>query len=487
MDFAKHLFISYAHIDNDVVPGVPLGWIDHLQAHLEVRLAQLLGERPTIWRDKAQLGGNRVFKDTIGIGLKETAVFLSVLSPRYLKSSSCREEWEGFLDIAQQHGGVRIGDRHRIFKVIKTHVEFDQHPEPIRDLLGYEFYAQHPITKKFQEFDHDPGFRGESYRRYLEKLDDLAQDICALLKEMQGVDAPKPGATIFLAETTSDLAEQRDKVRRELKQDNHIILPDQPLPRNRPQLETFVLDCLQRSRLSVHLIGANYGSVPEMEPERSVDWLQEELARKRGDNAEFSRLIWLPPGLEPKDDRQRRFIETLQNTFHSTNGSDLIQTNIEGLKTIIQAKLNPPPKPTVTERPKDSPKCVYLVCDQRDLEDTEHLYNYLSSKGFKVFFPEFEENVMQAHIEYVLNCDAVLFYFDKAPERWLQTQLENLTSYGRARPFDALGVFITGAETFKKKIFQTPEVRVMKNFGAFDPSSLKPFMQQLTQAQGGAQ
>src|SRR5215212_3192856 len=102
--------------------------------------------------------------------------------------------------------------------------------------------------------------------------------------------------------------------------------------------------------------------------------MQQDLARERGDNAEFSRLIWLPPGLEPKDDRQRRFIETLRNSFHSTNGSDLIQTKIEDLKTIIQAKLNPPITPTATISPDDGLKRVYLVCDQRDLDEVGSLY-----------------------------------------------------------------------------------------------------------------
>ena len=229
-----------------------------------MRLAQLLAVNTHNWRDKAELTGNRIFRDTIATGLTETGVFLSVLSPRYLDSPSCREELDGFLNAAPLNGGLWLGDKHRIFKVIKTPVDFGLHPEPIRDLLGYEFYAQDPITKRFREFDHEIR-KDEKDKRYWEKLEDLAQDICALLKEMQGAPAPKPGATIFLAETTSDLAEQRDKVRRELNQFGHVILPNQPLPANKPQLESMVRDCLNRSRLSVHLIGAHYGVIPELE------------------------------------------------------------------------------------------------------------------------------------------------------------------------------------------------------------------------------
>ncbi|MBL8171273.1 MAG: TIR domain-containing protein [Acidobacteria bacterium] len=491
MSFPKHVFISYAHIDNAVPGSVSRGWVDHLQENLELRLAQLLGHKPVLWRDKAELRGNRVFKDTIAIGLTETGVFLSILSPRYLDSTSCQEELEGFLNAAPRNGGLRLGDKHRIFKVVKTPVELALHPEPIRDLLGYEFYAQDPITKRFREYEHERGPNGEKDKRYWERLDDLAQDITTLLKELQGTPAPKPGATIFLAETTSDVTEARDKVRRELRQFGHVVLPDQPLPANRPQLERLVREHLQRSRLSVHLLGAHYGLIPELENNnRSIVRLQQELAREYSQQHDFTSLIWLPPGLEPKEEPQRRFIAELKENVHTAGGSDLIEAKIEDLKTIIQEKLNAPPKTVVTEKADDGVKRVYLVCDQCDFEDIEPVYNYLSQEGYGVLVPEFDENALLAHKQYVLDCEAVLFYFDKAPEMWLQTRLRGLTGFGRRRPFAAVGVLLAGEETFKKRIFKTPDALVVKNFGAIAsadlPALLREFMHKLTQAKGGA-
>jgi hypothetical protein len=227
--------------------------------------------------------------------------------------------------------------------------------------------------------------------------------------------------------------------------------------------------------------------VPDQEPERSVIWLQQDLARERGDNAEFSRLIWLPPGLEPKDERQRRFIETLENTFHSTNGSDLVRTKIEDLKTIIQEKLNPSPKPTASEKPDNGLKRVYVVCDQPDLEEIALLYTYIHEEGFDVLLPEFDENAMQANKQNMLDCDAVLFYYASMPQISVTTRLRNLTGFGRPRPLAATGVFVTGKETPQKNLFSSHEAIVIKNFGAFDPGKppekLKEF---LKLAKGGA-
>src|SRR5262249_33642121 len=104
--FGNLVFISYAHIDNNHFSGTSSGWIDLLHERLEIRLAQLLGRQPKIWRDR-KLAGNDVFNDTIVIELSRTAILLSVVTPRYVQSTSCRRELQDFLRLAQQTGGGR--------------------------------------------------------------------------------------------------------------------------------------------------------------------------------------------------------------------------------------------------------------------------------------------------------------------------------------------------------------------------------------------
>jgi len=82
------IFISYAHIDNQHYSGIPQGWVDYLQERLEIRLAQLLGRPPRIWRDTRNLRGNLNFQNQINNDLADVAVFISILSPRYLNRNS---------------------------------------------------------------------------------------------------------------------------------------------------------------------------------------------------------------------------------------------------------------------------------------------------------------------------------------------------------------------------------------------------------------
>jgi hypothetical protein len=238
-----------------------------------------------------------------------------------------------------------------------------------------------------REFDHEISPKGEKDKRYWDKFEDLVWDIKELIKRLESPQSNRPpnpspsAATIYLAETTSDLSEERDKVKRELQQFGHVVLPDKALPLKVPALQAAVREYLECSRLSVHLIGEHYGIIPEMEPERSVVRLQQELAMERGDNGEFSRLIWMPPGLQPKDERQQKFVVDLQNSFTSHNGSELLQGKLEDLKTIIQTKLTQKPKPAVSA-PGGMVR-IYLICDQQDVDAVEPLQITFSTVAMK--------------------------------------------------------------------------------------------------------
>ncbi len=215
MKFEHDIFISYAHIDNR-----PVGqekWIETFHERLAVVLSQLLGEDPEIWRD-LKLQGNDYFDDAIVNQLPGTAILVSVLSPRYVQSEWCTKEVQKFLEVADQTGGVRVGEKSRIFKVVKTQVPLDEQPSELQGMLGYEFFEVDPQTGRPREFSQRYGPDAEY--RYWAKLDDLAYDIRDLLKVMkeQGNGSVSPetstGITVYLAPTSSDLKKHHDQIRR---------------------------------------------------------------------------------------------------------------------------------------------------------------------------------------------------------------------------------------------------------------------------------
>ncbi|MBW4597981.1 MAG: toll/interleukin-1 receptor domain-containing protein [Brasilonema angustatum HA4187-MV1] len=220
MGFEDDIFISYAHIDNQPLSQGQEGWISDFHRALEIRLAQLRGEKPKIWRDE-KLQGNDYFGDTIVERFSKVVLLLSVLSPRYVKSEWCIKELQKFCEAAAMTGGVRLAEKSRIFKVIKTPIARNEHPPEVQELLGYEFY-QWDHSGRPIEFSKIFGLEAE--RNYWTKINDLAYDIKQMLDSfsshehngaVESTPVASTGTTIYLAETTFDLVEERNKVKRE--------------------------------------------------------------------------------------------------------------------------------------------------------------------------------------------------------------------------------------------------------------------------------
>ncbi|MEM9450126.1 MAG: TIR domain-containing protein [Cyanobacteria bacterium P01_E01_bin.6] len=494
MSFENHIFISYAHIDNQTLTDGQQGWISEFHHALQVRLAQLRGDRPKIWRDQ-KLTGSDYFGDVIVKELSNAALLLSVFSPRYVKSEWCLREFKEFQKAAGDRGGVRVGDKYRILKVVKTPVERAEQPSEVQDILGYEFF-QEESTGRPREFD--PKYGAEAEINYFKKLDDLAYDVCQLLKLLEHPEqiqaiAPvnQPSSelsAIYLAETTYDLRDARSNIRRELQQRGHRVLPDEVLPYS-PEFSDAVMANLAQCRLSIHLVGSRYGIVPEG-AEQSVVELQHQLAVTYcQQQVDASVLVWMPDGLEAEEPRQDAFIRRLQD------GAELLQTSLEDFKTIIQDTLNPTvPKPVAIES-GDRPTQIYLVCDQRDVQDydatIQPLEDALWEQGFEVIpsvFDGDEAEVRRYHHDSLVDCDAVMIYWNAGSEAWLRTKLRELQQapgFGRTEPLQAKAIYISGEQSSAKQRFRTREATTIKQFGAFSPTDLNPFITQIQSNRGG--
>lgn len=498
---ARDLFISYTHIDNQPF-GTERGWIDLLHKNLEIRVSQLLGKPPVIWRD-SRLNGNDVFAITLLDEIRKTNLLLSVLSPRYLKSKWCLRELNSFYKYAAKNAGVLLNNKARIFKVLKTPVSLNQHPQKIKGMTGYEFYEHDQASGRFREYNPDPGVNRD--KRYWDTLEDLAQDITKFIEDWRAMTkvspptkaAPISGKTIYLAQTTSDQNESRDFIRRELLQSGHRVLPEASLPLDQ-RLRDEVKSYLNESSMSVHLIGAYYGIVPEGEAKSIVE-IQYELAASNGVPPDHQQMIWMPNGLQlGADEQQKRFVTDLLEHKNLPQRAELLQTKLENLKTFIHEKLNPPkpspPKSVINghgtgpapPRDDNSPPIVYLVCDQPDYDNIAPVEAFLYDQGCEVLSPSGAGD-LQTHKENLLLCDAVLIYCGKTTDNWLnakKTDLIKLPGYGRTKPLIAKCFYLSAPQTSGKERFRIQDGLVIKNYGEFTADSLQSFIAQIKQAKG---
>ncbi len=87
--------------------------------------------------------------------------------------------------------------------------------------------------------------------------------------------------------------------------------------------------------MSIHPIGRKYSLVPEGGTESLIE-LQHELATERAMQGGFSRLLWIPDGLQVDDERQRQVIERLKRDPRIRDNADLLETFFEDLRTMMQ-------------------------------------------------------------------------------------------------------------------------------------------------------
>jgi hypothetical protein len=487
--FEHDFLISYAHIDDQALVDGQSGWVSQLHRLLEIRVGQLMGQTPKIWRDP-KLQGNDYFADTITERLPRIAALVSVFSPRYVQSEWCNRELKEFCRAAEKSGGVRIHDKARIFKVVKTPVGLERQPEEVQPMLGYDFFVYDPDSGRPRELA--PAYGPGSDRAFLAKLDDLAYDITQLLELLQanggGAQTSESKGTVFLAETTFELREEREAIKRDLIRNGYEVLPDHPLPLVAPDLAAAAREQLARSTLSIHLVGKNYGVVPEGGVQ-SLPEVQQALA---SDRAGLTSIIWIAPDIEVEDERQRKFIDHLNNdaVVHAT--AELLETPIEDLKTLIYRKLAPKKK---VEKPAVAPSGeltrIYLLCDQEDVDATGPVTDYLFDRGYEVILPLFDEDEAQTRIDHEENlrsADAVIIFYGAGNEVWLRRKLRELQrsgGLGREKPWLARAIYVAGPATPQKERLRTLEAKVLHEPATgFDSSVVDALLSDIESAKG---
>ena len=494
MIFESDAFISYAHLDDIELIEGHKGWVTNLHRALEIRVAQLLGKQPQIWRDP-KLKGNDHFSKTLIEKLARVAVLITVVSPRYVKSEWALKELNAFAQAAQTHGGLSFEDKIRIFKVLKSPVPVEKHPPELQTVLGYEFFKTDPDSGRIRELNEI--FGPEAQRDFWLKLDDLAHDICNLLERIENPQGPSnsrpEGPGIYLAETTSDLREQRETLRRDLQQHGYMVYPVRPLPCVASELKAAVTEDLDRCQLSVMLVGRNYSTVPEGCKESQLE-IQNQLAIERVERGGFSRLLWVSPGVQVEDERQVQFIDRLRLDPQMMQGSDLLESYFEEFRTEILERLKRPPVPAaeapskvqITTGRKESTqhRSLYFIHDQRDSEAASawigHLFDHF--EVLESVFEGDEAEIREYHDENLRNCDGVLIFYGATNELWVRRKLREVQKapgYGRTKPAPVVAIVVAPPRSADKERFRTHDALVIPQLEGLSADALQEFIANL--------
>lgn len=489
--------ISYSTLDDQpLIAGRP-GWISQLHQNLQVRVAQLSGKQVAVVKHSDGSASAESEAEVLK-QIPNAKTVVSVLSPPFVHSNGCHRVVESFWRNTTDSGRLEVDHQSRLLNVIKTPVDTNELPPDVRSmysgLVPYEFFERDPVSGRLREFDE--AFGNTALQRFHERVYDVSYDISQILKYL-GDSAQTDGKrtanpkVIFLAATTSDLEPQRDQLRRELIELGHTVVPKQPLPLVASELVAVVQSCLEEADIAIHFVGEYFGLVPEA-TDLSMVALQNQVAARFCDNSSLRRLIWIPKGLQPRDDRQSVFIRQLQSDPGSVTGAELIADTLENLKVLLrtrwdreQAELaKPPQKPANLGTPR-----VYLICDRQDEADLEPIEDFFYAQGIEVSLPAFEaeeSEVQQIHIQNLRDCDAALIYYGAAGMHWVDFKIRDLqkaAGYRDSRPIPVSAVYVAPPLNHRKERFKSLSTEVIRHVeGSFSPGLLTDFVAAVRQA-----
>jgi hypothetical protein len=477
MRFDIDVLIVFADSDNEATAKNEPGWVTQFKKFLELMLTQVLGEKPNIMLKSEH-------DNITSPKLDNAAVQISILSKDFIQSGKCLDHLEAFYKATESGPSIP-----RIFKVFKSPLAVLEQPPRLRELLGYEMYSIDPDSGEIREYTDY--FSTDAERQYWMKMVDLTYDIYDTLLVIRGTGKQAETInykrkTIYLAETGHDLSVQRNIIKRELQRHGYHVLPNQTLPGTFSELERIVKRDLDKSNLSIHLIGSAYGEIPEGSDKSVVD-LQNKLSAERTAQAkaakqDFSRLIWIPTNLTNASERQKSFIENIKRDVEAQEGAEILQTSLEDFKNIMREELMEAVEKTAS--PESAGKSVYLMHDRIDHVAVKPFIDMIKDAGFEVLIPEFEGELLelrQKHIENLRKLDAAIIYKGKVNEQWVRMKALDLLKapgFGRKKPIVAKAILTTPGSGVNAESFRTQNLRVIEGDQQRSLESLKTFLKE---------
>jgi hypothetical protein len=258
-NFDYDVFISYSHANDHE------GWVATFRRKLEARLRERVPAGPVFYHDSHTLKRNEDLTPQLIEGVKESAVFVPIISRNYLSRPWCLKECEQFLSASRA-----LGFEGRIFPVRYDDVSPAEFQKVLGEKVGYEFFAKSPDDQYADTLDPD----SDTFKA---RLNTLRMEIGAKLDEMatRGSAKPKPSAgkppedkapsstigdmpTVFLAHPGPGLGDHADQLTSFLRGFRFELIHPGDRFYEFDEFEKAFQEGLRRSDLFVQLLGRRF-------------------------------------------------------------------------------------------------------------------------------------------------------------------------------------------------------------------------------------
>ncbi|MBN2613372.1 MAG: hypothetical protein JXB00_17595 [Bacteroidales bacterium] len=442
MNYEYDIFISYGSSDDD--EGSALSqWAAKFCEYLSVVLKRITKRDLTFLLHDDLRARKQLLGTESPVVLTNTAIFVTLLSPEYAGSESYQRELKEVYNAVYQGTNNTSRYVNRIFKVLTMPMAENQQPDCLVNELGYDFFEINRYTKKSKTLEiPEEDLTGE---KFWSKLIDLAYDINASLELLSGKDnqVKESKKYVYLAEVSFDQTESRDEIKRELQHLGYNILPLIKLPDDKEQAEALVSNYLDRSVLSVHLMGAFYGDFVKNAKNSMID-LQNIIARSKisVSGSRLKRLIWIPSDLKTTDQRQSLYLNRLKRD-ESSAGTEIVEAPIEVFKSVLRTKIDEIEKPVKEISPNSK---VYVIFENGNRNELARFYDILAQNNIDIIEPEFSDQhtgIITMHKQNLVVADAVLIYKGNSSNLWFNAKVQDLVKapgFGKEKPYNVIGL-----------------------------------------------
>jgi hypothetical protein len=433
-EFAYDIFVSYAHFDNDSDrPDVDKnGWVDRFQPRLQTALFKRLGEPVKFWDDRKNLGGSDKIFPAIRSAVDRSALFLILISNRYLKSPSCQAEVAWIQQqVSRSHHS--LGSAGRVFPVLLYNIPNRQRPVVCQDMRGFKFYQADgddlgcPL---------DPILQDEEFTEVLRKL---TSELADLLNHARPPAPPPVAASplvapyrAFLTATPGARLRQRERLRETLRGEGIDVLEETlPPPYEVSPHEAALHRILATVDLSVHLIDEQPGP-PVVGADRCFPEEQCRLAWDQGG----PQLVVLPEFLDLDSlevPSHRTFLDELQRgvwpggAVH--DGLTVAKARQDdAILDLIRREREKKVRASVA-RPSGGSRSVFVDLNTRDFASVVPLFEFLEKNNLDPITipssgaPPGECRAM--FVEMMTRAEAIIIVYGQVGLEWVKSRAQN--------------------------------------------------------------
>lgn len=366
--------------------------------------------------------------------------FIVVFDELYSSQEASQNEYLRIKEIVAH----RKNNAQHLFPIRRIDISLPE-DEVLLERYVYDFFYYQPKSNELIELSG----KDENRNKFWYQLVDLAFDLSAILFD-DSVNIGNNQQTIYLAETGKIQFENRNAIKRELQHRGYNVVPAKPLSFDLKIAEQQIKSLLESAVFSIHILGASNYTHFNNQNAQIVD-IQNILAAQHYDelnnethNNSFQRLIWIPPDLVLKDEKQLMYIETLRRDAEALSGAEIIQTPLEVFKQIVREKIIASQKDFIKRKESSleneiAKPLVYIISEMNNNEGIDELKNKIETAGgISVSLQEEEsKSLVQTHRQHLIHCDFSVINYVNGNVQWLNSKLNDLMKspgFGRIKP-----------------------------------------------------